>query len=234
MGPVLCRPGPAGRPGLPHQPDYASAWPPVRHLRLRRPPHHRRLRPPPAARLGPPPTDKRELWLVDGTLIPVHDKKRTAKSKNYRRSVNTEVVRQARDRRVVAVGKTWPGNRNDVVVFRETVGQTLPPHPPVCPVTADTGASTPSVPLAADPTGRSSRPGPPPLPQTPRGRRAHPRPAQGPPDPPPVPTQRRRYRPRHRRHRRAPQPETGGGRLNASPGPGLQINTDDQALRDTS
>ncbi|WP_246143974.1 transposase family protein [Actinacidiphila oryziradicis] len=187
-----------------------------------------------AARLGPPPTDKRELWLVDGTLIPVHDKKRTAKSKNYRRSVNTEVVRQARDRRVVAVGKTWPGNRNDVVVFRETVGQTLPPHPPVCPVTADTGASTPSVPLAADPTGRSSRPGPPPLPQTPRGRRAHPRPAQGPPDPPPVPTQRRRYRPRHRRHRRAPQPETGGGRLNASPGPGLQINTDDQALRDTS
>lgn len=24
---------------------------------------------------------------------------------------------------------TWPGNRNDVVVFRETVGKTLPDHP---------------------------------------------------------------------------------------------------------
>jgi hypothetical protein len=44
------------------------------------------------ALLGPPPTDRRELWLVDGTLIPVHDKKRTAKSKNYRRSVNAQVV----------------------------------------------------------------------------------------------------------------------------------------------
>jgi hypothetical protein len=82
-----------------------------------------------AALLGPPPTDKRESWLVDGTLIPVHDKKRTAKSKNYRRSVNAQVVCRARDRRVVAVGKAWPGNRNDIVVFRETLGKTLPAHP---------------------------------------------------------------------------------------------------------
>ncbi|MGW1728101.1 helix-turn-helix domain-containing protein [Streptomyces sp. NPDC002306] len=41
-----------------------------------------RLAGPLAELLGPPPTDKRELWLVDGTLIPVHDKERTAKSKN--------------------------------------------------------------------------------------------------------------------------------------------------------
>ncbi|MFE7333174.1 transposase [Streptomyces sp. NPDC057565] len=79
--------------------------------------------------LGPPPTDRRELWLVDGTLIPVHDQQRTAKSKNYRRSVNVQVVCRARDRRVVAVGDAWPGNRNDIVVFRETVGITLPDHP---------------------------------------------------------------------------------------------------------
>ncbi|MGY0058721.1 hypothetical protein ACWY4P_19585 [Streptomyces sp. LZ34] len=58
-----------------------------------------------AALLDPPPTDRRELWLVDGTLIPVHDKKRTAKSMNYRRSVNAQVMCRARDRRVVAVAE---------------------------------------------------------------------------------------------------------------------------------
>lgn len=30
---------------------------------------------------------------------------------------------------MVAVGRAWPGNRNDVVVFRETLGQTLLAHP---------------------------------------------------------------------------------------------------------
>jgi DDE family transposase/DDE superfamily endonuclease len=79
------------------------------------------LAPPLAALLGPPPADRRELWLVDGTLIPVHDHTRTAKSKNYRRSVNVQLVTRARDRRVVAVGAGWPGNRNDVVVFRATL-----------------------------------------------------------------------------------------------------------------
>lgn len=69
-----------------------------------------------AALLGPPPTDRRELWLVDGTLIPVHHQKKTKKSKNYRRSVNVQIVCRARDRRIVAVGDAWPGNRNDVVV----------------------------------------------------------------------------------------------------------------------
>ncbi|MGW2930271.1 transposase [Streptomyces sp. NPDC001156] len=79
--------------------------------------------------LGPPPTDRRELWVIDGTLIPVHDKKKTAKSKNYRRSVNVQVLCRAREGRVVAVGDARPGNRNDIVVFRETVGKTLPDHP---------------------------------------------------------------------------------------------------------
>jgi DDE family transposase/DDE superfamily endonuclease len=74
-----------------------------------------------AALLGPPPRDRRELWLVDGTLIPVHDHTRAAVSKNYRRSVNVQVVCRARDRRVVAVGTARPGNRNDVTVFRETL-----------------------------------------------------------------------------------------------------------------
>ncbi|MGO4423550.1 transposase, partial [Streptomyces sp. MCAF7] len=45
--------------------------------------------------------------------------------------VNAQMVCRARDRRAVAVavGTAWPGNRNDVVVFRETLGQTLPAHP---------------------------------------------------------------------------------------------------------
>jgi hypothetical protein len=74
-----------------------------------------------AALLGPPPTDRRELWIVDGTLIPVEDHTRTALSKNYRRSTNIQIVCRYRDRRVVAVGTGWPGNRNDQPVFRATL-----------------------------------------------------------------------------------------------------------------
>jgi hypothetical protein len=76
---------------------------------------------------GPPSTDRREPRVVDGTLIPVHDKHRTAKSKNDRRSVNTQIVCRARDRRIAA-GGARPGNRNDTVVFKETPGRTLPNH----------------------------------------------------------------------------------------------------------
>jgi hypothetical protein len=136
-----------------------------------------------AALLGPPPTDKRELWLVDGTLIPVHDKKRTAKSKNYRRSVNAQVVCRARDRRAVAVavGKAWPGNRNDVVVVRETVGKTLPAHPRL---SGDGG-------YRGIDTIRSPRRGPDGKIVKDRAyRRFRKRPPHGPPDPPTVPTQR--------------------------------------------
>jgi hypothetical protein len=87
-----------------------------------------RLAPHLAALLGPPPTDRREPWITGGTLIPVHDKNRTTTSKNYRRSVNTQIVRRAKDRGVVASGEGRPGNRNDTVVFKETLGKTLPEH----------------------------------------------------------------------------------------------------------
>jgi hypothetical protein len=87
-----------------------------------------RLAPHPAALLGPPPTDRREPWVVDGTPIPVPDKDRTVKSKNDRRSVNTQIVCRAKDRRIVAAGEGRPGNRNDTVVFKETLGKTLPEH----------------------------------------------------------------------------------------------------------
>ena len=79
--------------------------------------------------LGPPPTDRRELWVVDGTLIPTRDHTRTALCKNYRRSVNVQVVCRRRDRRVVFVGEAWPGNRHDSVVFRATVPAAVAGHP---------------------------------------------------------------------------------------------------------
>lgn len=51
----------------------------------------------------------------------MHDQWITAISKNYRRSVNTQIVIGAQRSTVVAVGRCWPGKRNDVIVARHTV-----------------------------------------------------------------------------------------------------------------
>lgn len=64
-------------------------------------------------------------WIIDGTLIPVHDQPMTAISKNYRRSVNTQIIISADNHRVIAVGACWPGNRNDIVVARHTVADLI-------------------------------------------------------------------------------------------------------------
>ena len=58
--------------------------------------------------------------IIDGTLIPVHDQSITAISKNYRRSVNAQIITCAHRRRVLVARRCWPGNRNDVIV--------APPH----------------------------------------------------------------------------------------------------------
>jgi hypothetical protein len=78
-----------------------------------------------ARRLRPDADGPDEPWIIDGTLIPVHDQTITAVSKNYRRSVNTQVPISAHSRSVVTVGRCWPGNRNDVVVARATVAHLL-------------------------------------------------------------------------------------------------------------
>ena len=57
--------------------------------------------------------------------FPVHDQSITAPAKNYRRSINTQIIICAHARRVVTVGRCWPGNRNDVVVARHTVAHLL-------------------------------------------------------------------------------------------------------------
>ncbi|MBE5477702.1 hypothetical protein E3G68_005035 [Mycobacteroides abscessus] len=53
--------------------------------------------------------DGTDTLLLDGTLIPVHDQSITRPSKNYRRSVNIQVIATLH-RRIVHVGNAWPGN----------------------------------------------------------------------------------------------------------------------------
>jgi hypothetical protein len=68
--------------------------------------------------------DRDTVLIVDGTLIPTHDRSVSASSKNYRYSVNMQVVIDANTRRNVAVGNTTPGNRHDSRAYRDSgVGQ---------------------------------------------------------------------------------------------------------------
>lgn len=51
------------------------------------------------------------LWIVDGTLVPVRDRSIAASSRNYRFSVNVQVIIDADTRLVVASARPAPGNR---------------------------------------------------------------------------------------------------------------------------
>lgn len=64
------------------------------------------------------PRDRRESWVVDGTLIPTRDHARAARSKNHRWSCNAQVLVRRRDLRIVAISAGGPGNRNDRVHYR--------------------------------------------------------------------------------------------------------------------
>lgn len=79
------------------------------------------------AGLARPPVrrDRRETWIVDGTLIPTRDHASAARSKNYRWSCNAQVLVQWRDRRVVATSAGGPGNRNDPLHFRDSEVEAL-------------------------------------------------------------------------------------------------------------
>jgi len=61
------------------------------------------------------PRDRRESWVVDGTLIPTRHYRRAARSKNDRWSCNTQVAIRRRDLRIVAITAGGTGNRNDAV-----------------------------------------------------------------------------------------------------------------------
>jgi hypothetical protein len=89
-------------------------------------------------------------------------------------------------------GDARPGNRNDVVVFRETLGKNAR-RPP----SAVRGRRLPRQRPHPNATPRARRPHHqrpqlPPVPQTPSRRRTHHRPTQRPPDLAPMPTPRRR------------------------------------------
>jgi len=60
------------------------------------------------------------VLIVDGTLVPTHDRQMSARSKNYRYSTNLQVVIDANTRLTVAVGDPLPGNRNDCTAYTDS------------------------------------------------------------------------------------------------------------------
>nr|WP_270890740.1 transposase [Streptomyces sp. DHE17-7] len=50
------------------------------------------------------------LWIVDGTLVPVRDRKVGASSRNYRFSANVQVIVDAETRLVVATARPFPAH----------------------------------------------------------------------------------------------------------------------------
>ncbi|WP_086738300.1 transposase [Streptomyces glaucescens] len=60
------------------------------------------------------------LWIVDGTLVPVRDRKVGASSRNYRFSANVQVIVDAETRLVVATARPVPGNTADAKAWRDS------------------------------------------------------------------------------------------------------------------
>ncbi|MFI6645307.1 transposase [Streptomyces sp. NPDC050504] len=67
-----------------------------------------------------PTADTERLWIVDGTLVPVPDRKVGASSRNYRFSANVQVIIDADTRLAIAAARPAPGNRADAHVWRES------------------------------------------------------------------------------------------------------------------
>jgi hypothetical protein len=86
--------------------------------------------------------DRRESWVVDGTLIPTRDHSHAAKSKNYRWSCNAQILIRRRDLRIVATTAGGPGNRNDPVHYRGSWIETLVANTVACSPTVAIVAST--------------------------------------------------------------------------------------------
>ncbi|GHF12032.1 hypothetical protein GCM10014715_79720 [Streptomyces spiralis] len=60
------------------------------------------------------------LWIVDGTLVPVRDRKIGASSRNYRFSANVQVIVDADTRLVVAAARPVPGTTADAKAWRDS------------------------------------------------------------------------------------------------------------------
>jgi hypothetical protein len=74
-----------------------------------------------------PRYDRRESWVVDGTLKPTRDHSRAAKSKNERWSCNAQILIRRRDLRIVATIPCGRGNRCTTVArgSRHDVANTI-------------------------------------------------------------------------------------------------------------
>lgn len=80
-----------------------------------------RLRPLLAIEPAARPADAAErLWIVDGTLIPVRDRKAGASSRNYHFSANVQVVIDADTKLVIAAARPVPGDTADVKTWRDS------------------------------------------------------------------------------------------------------------------
>ena len=80
-----------------------------------------RLRPLLAIEPASQPADAVErLWIVDGTLVPVRDRRVGASSRNYRFSANVQVIIDADTKLVVAAARPVPGNTADAKAWRNS------------------------------------------------------------------------------------------------------------------
>ncbi|MDQ8708404.1 transposase family protein [Streptomyces sp. LHD-70] len=66
------------------------------------------------------------LRIVDGTLVPVRDRKVGASSRNYRFSANVQVIIDADTRLVIAAARPVPGNTSDAKAWRDSGLALLP------------------------------------------------------------------------------------------------------------
>lgn len=81
----------------------------------------RRLRPLLAIEPATRPADAPDrLWIVDGTLVPVRDRKTGASSRNYRFSANVQVIIDADTKPVIAAARPVPGNTADAHGWRDS------------------------------------------------------------------------------------------------------------------
>ncbi len=102
---------------------------------------------------------RREVVIVDGTLVPTRDRSVVASSKNYRYSVNLQVLIKAETRLVPAVGRPLPGNRNDCTAFAESGIEETSGRAPPCSPTAAIREPAPSSRIAAEPDRTAYRSG---------------------------------------------------------------------------
>ncbi len=75
--------------------------------------------------LTPDNSNESRAWIIDDTLIPVHDQSITAISKNYRRSATPRSSSAPTGAALLRSGAAGSGNRNDVMVARHTVAPLL-------------------------------------------------------------------------------------------------------------